>query len=93
MCHANANCTDSEGSFECHCISGYRGDGFNCTGDNIKYPDRYLAHFNNFVIDIDECSEAVHSCDSNANCSNTEGTYTCMCTEGYHGDGFTCNSE
>ena len=31
-CHEHANCTDTEGSFECTCNTGFSGDGFNCTG-------------------------------------------------------------
>ena len=31
-CDSNANCTDAEDSFNCGCIDGYEGDGFNCTG-------------------------------------------------------------
>ena len=30
-CDANAVCTDAEGSFECACISGFEGDGMNCS--------------------------------------------------------------
>ena len=30
-CHRNANCTDSQGSFDCHCYDGFSGDGFICT--------------------------------------------------------------
>ena len=30
-CHVYANCTDTIGSFECTCNSGYEGDGVNCT--------------------------------------------------------------
>lgn len=29
-CHENAVCTDSIGSFECACGTGYAGDGFSC---------------------------------------------------------------
>ena len=45
------------------------------------------------LTDIDECSEGFDMCDSNATCTNTEGNYNCSCDTGYHGDGFTCNSE
>jgi len=31
-CHSNANCTDTDGSFNCTCVAGFEGDGFNCTG-------------------------------------------------------------
>ena len=43
--------------------------------------------------DIDECSEGLDMCASNATCTNTEGGYNCSCDFGYHGDGFTCNSK
>ena len=37
----NAECTDTEGSYECECKTGYSGDGFNCSGkyrqDNITF--------------------------------------------------------
>ena len=31
-CHSNASCTDTDGSFNCTCIEGFEGNGFNCTG-------------------------------------------------------------
>ena len=30
-CHMYATCTDTIGSFECTCNSGFDGDGVNCT--------------------------------------------------------------
>ena len=38
--------------------------------------------------DIDECTSP--DCDTNAECTNTEGSYTCSCRVGYTGDGKTC---
>ena len=36
VCDSNAECTNSEGSYSCSCVSGYRGDGTpsNCSGDS-----------------------------------------------------------
>ena len=34
ICHADANCTNTKGSFYCTCHTGYSGDGFICTGIN-----------------------------------------------------------
>ena len=33
VCHQNAICTNTKGSYSCQCETGYTGDGiFNCTG-------------------------------------------------------------
>ena len=34
-CDVNANCTDTDGSFNCTCNQGYEGDGVNCTGTYV----------------------------------------------------------
>ena len=31
-CHANAACTNTDGSFTCSCNAGYSGNGVTCTG-------------------------------------------------------------
>lgn len=41
--------------------------------------------------DIDECSSpGASTCDPNAICNNTEGSYLCQCLDGYEGDGRNC---
>ena len=43
------------------------------------------------ISDIDECTDMTDNCDDmNAMCSNTEGSFMCMCNEGYTGDGVMC---
>ena len=36
--------------------------------------------------DVDECARGTHNCDSNANCTNTEGSFFCTCNPGYTGN-------
>jgi hypothetical protein len=40
--------------------------------------------------DINECTTSAHNCDANADCSNTDGSFTCACKPGYEGDGVAC---
>ena len=35
-CHTMATCTNTEGSYECKCLSGYSGDGHECLGERRK---------------------------------------------------------
>lgn len=32
QCDPNAECTNTNGSYVCRCLSGFQGDGRNCTG-------------------------------------------------------------
>merc|ERR1712166_1019847 len=42
--------------------------------------------------DIDECAVgAENSCGAHATCTNTAGSHTCACDDGYHGDGHSCS--
>ena len=42
-------------------------------------------------LDVDECAtKDTNECDSNAGCSNTEGSYVCRCLKGFQGDGRNC---
>ena len=44
------------------------------------------------LLDIDECVEQ-SPCDGNAVCTNTIGSFTCACNDGYSGNGMTCRGE
>ena len=39
------------------------------------------------ILDVDECMEGSDDCNVNANCTNTDGGFTCSCLPGYVGDG------
>ena len=43
--------------------------------------------------DIDECESEEDNCHVNAQCTNTEGSFTCSCKPGYTGDGINCTSK
>lgn len=41
------------------------------------------------ILDVDEC-DIWEVCHENAVCTNTRGSYSCSCAEGFAGDGFEC---
>ena len=46
-----------------------------------------------FFPDFDECATNTSECDNNADCIDTDGSFTCSCRIGYTGDGMTCSSK
>jgi len=68
------------------CAHGFCTDlgasSFRCTCDN-GWKDRLCDQ------DVNECSDYTHECPRNADCSNTQGSYTCECSDGFAGDGNT----
>ena len=49
---------------------------------------KYICGFS----DIDEC-KGNHSCQVNATCTNTNGSYVCVCEPGFNGNGQSCTGE
>ena len=39
--------------------------------------------------DIDECLNVTVTCGENAECLNTDGSYSCQCMSGFAGDGYS----
>ena len=102
------NCTDictrdiETMSHSCSCREGYIEDNGFCYG--ILLTDTFLLlwyelyhrmHACTFDADIDECADTTtHNCSDadNVFCSNTMGSFTCLCRSGYSkvGNGGTC---
>ena len=50
-------------------------------------------HYTFYHTDIDECTEETDNCDDNGICTNTEGSFTCLCDPGFSGDGVQCEGK
>ena len=46
-----------------------------------------------FALDIDECSTLTHNCLPIANCTNTDGSYLCICDSVHNGSGSSCKGK
>ena len=57
----------------------------------LLYLHVYLHHYDS--VDIDECSSEKYPCDSNANCTNNDGSFSCSCQRGYTGNGLSCEGK
>uniref|UniRef100_A0A1I8BC42 Transmembrane matrix receptor MUP-4 n=1 Tax=Meloidogyne hapla TaxID=6305 RepID=A0A1I8BC42_MELHA len=73
-CDANAACTDTSGSYECHCHPGY-SDVSETYG---QLPGRKC------IQAINECEDkSKNDCSENAICTDAKEGYTCACKKGY----------
>ena len=46
-----------------------------------------------FLLDIDECSAESSTCNKNADCTNSDGSFSCTCKQGFTGDGTICEGK
>ena len=53
-----------------------------------KLPKQFIV-----CLDENECKAGTHSCDANAQCSNTIGSFTCTCLKGFSGNGLVCSGK
>uniref|UniRef100_A0A915D9P8 Uncharacterized protein n=1 Tax=Ditylenchus dipsaci TaxID=166011 RepID=A0A915D9P8_9BILA len=45
VCHQNAKCKNSIGSFSCECRKGFAGNGYSCTKNKLACLDRFDPHY------------------------------------------------
>jgi hypothetical protein len=78
-CHADANCTDTLGSFTCECLFGFEDAGNFATGVECA--------------DVQECTnEEAHNCHAQSACAETHGSFDCTCNDGWSGTGVECET-
>ena len=46
-----------------------------------------------YCAELNECFFGLDDCDDNAECTNTPGSFQCVCNTGYQGDGVLCTGE
>ena len=74
-------CTNNDGAFDCHCERpGYFLD----EDENCNDIDECGILCGDLMVDMPEAdgSSNCNSCDPNANCFNTLGSFTCACKVG-----------
>uniref|UniRef100_H2YFF2 Uncharacterized protein n=1 Tax=Ciona savignyi TaxID=51511 RepID=H2YFF2_CIOSA len=96
-CGSNAVCHNVHYRAVCSCLPGFGGDPLvECPGNTINQNDFLIVICLTFKFnlptfpDINECNAPVKPCHSNAQCTNTVGSFTCACNTGYAGDGQAC---
>ena len=96
-------CTNSVGSFQCSCNSGYtlNVDGRTCSGkqgqshhalNNVNMHSIVITYLHaiSSKLDINECATSNGGC--NQHCTNTPGSFQCSCNNGFSlsSNGRTC---
>lgn len=58
---------------------------------NFETADKITIKLTHISLDINECRDETNRCHVKARCINTQGSYTCSCNSGFHGDGMVCS--
>ena len=65
---------------------------FTCSSHSQLFLTIFLRFLFPFTLDLNECQTSSHGCSNHARCSNTIGSYTCQCQNGFTGNGTTCSN-
>ncbi|KAK2566269.1 Thrombospondin-4 [Acropora cervicornis] len=84
-CYVTDKCENRVPGYQCAaCPDGYRGNAPSGVGLENALNSKQVCD------EIDECKEGISSCDPNAVCINTNGSFICgACHPGFIGDGYT----
>jgi hypothetical protein len=78
-CKNSGTCTDGIDTYSC-----------NCATSNVNSAGESGWTGPTCEVNVDECTLETDNCDTNANCVNTDGDFTCTCNTNYNGDGLNC---
>ena len=54
--------------------------------------DKPKNNYRAICVDVDEClTPEENNCHAESTCTNTSGSFTCVCNTGYDGDGVNCD--
>ena len=67
--------------------------GFGSVGVYISRTRLHAIVFSHLTTDVDECTAGSNTCDNNAECHDTDGSYWCQCLPGFQGDGYNCTGQ
>ena len=89
QCHFSAKCQNHENGYSCECASGYVGNGFHCHDINeCAISNQICGPLNQQQI---VNGRVVQAQSELGICINTEGSYECICPEGYEFKRGHCN--
>src|SRR5215217_7122707 len=72
------------------CDDGDRTGGDGCSATCQVEPGYACQGQPSVCTDVNECTNGTSQGSTNATCTNTPGSYTCVCKAGYSGNGRTC---
>jgi hypothetical protein len=85
-CNGLATCTNYAGGYTCECPPPFVPDSSRGCRCPTGFEDDGLGG----CVDLDECALGTDNCSTHADCTNTDGGFTCTCQAGYTGSGRLC---